>query len=94
MPRFADAGVDALVVTEIARDGTFSGPDLDGLAAVLARPAVAVIASGGVGTLADLEALAALEVERSAPRRGRSSVVPSTRVGSAWVTPWLRLVDR
>ncbi|MBK9181274.1 MAG: 1-(5-phosphoribosyl)-5-((5-phosphoribosylamino)methylideneamino)imidazole-4-carboxamide isomerase [Acidimicrobiales bacterium] len=61
LPRFADAGVAALVVTEIGRDGTLTGPDLDGLAAVLARTDVAVVASGGVGSLDDLRALAALE---------------------------------
>ena len=33
--RFADTAVDALVVTDIARDGTLAGPDLAGLAAVL-----------------------------------------------------------
>lgn len=59
---FADAGVDAFVVTDIARDGTLEGPDLDGLAAMLEATPVDVIASGGVGTLADLEALAALRV--------------------------------
>ncbi len=61
LPRFADAGVAALVVTEIARDGTLAGPDLDGLAAVLGRTEVAVVASGGVGSLDDLRALTALE---------------------------------
>jgi phosphoribosylformimino-5-aminoimidazole carboxamide ribotide isomerase len=60
--RFADAGVEALVVTEIGRDGTLEGPDLDGLATVLAATPVDVIASGGVGSLEDLRALAALEV--------------------------------
>jgi phosphoribosylformimino-5-aminoimidazole carboxamide ribotide isomerase len=63
VPRFADAGIEALIVTDISRDGTFSGPDIDGLAAVLARTSLAVIASGGVGGLADLEALVALEVD-------------------------------
>jgi phosphoribosylformimino-5-aminoimidazole carboxamide ribotide isomerase len=58
---FADAGVDAFVVTEIGRDGMLAGPDLDGLAAVLERTAVPVIASGGVASLDDLTALAALE---------------------------------
>jgi phosphoribosylformimino-5-aminoimidazole carboxamide ribotide isomerase len=58
---FADAGVAALVVTEISRDGTLEGPDLDGLAAVLAATDVPVIASGGVGSLADLTALAGIE---------------------------------
>ncbi len=54
---FADAGVAALVVTEISRDGTLEGPDLDGLAQVVAATDIAVIASGGVGTLDDLVAL-------------------------------------
>jgi phosphoribosylformimino-5-aminoimidazole carboxamide ribotide isomerase len=59
---FADAGVAALVVTEIGRDGTLEGPDLEGLAAVLEATAVDVIASGGVGTLDDLRALDRLAV--------------------------------
>ena len=62
LPRFEDIGVDAVVVTEIGRDGTFSGPDLEGLAEVLGRTALAVIASGGVGDRTDLAALAALDV--------------------------------
>lgn len=58
--RFAQSGVSALVVTEIGRDGTLEGPDLEQLAAVLAMTSTPVIASGGVGTLDDLRALAAL----------------------------------
>jgi phosphoribosylformimino-5-aminoimidazole carboxamide ribotide isomerase len=58
---FAEAGVDAFVVTDIARDGTLDGPDLSGLADVVAATAVDVIASGGVGSPDDLVALAALE---------------------------------
>lgn len=58
--RFDDAGVAALVVTEIGRDGTLGGPDTEGLAEVLDATSVPVVASGGVGTLADLRALAAL----------------------------------
>ena len=61
LARFEDCGVAAFVITEIGRDGTFAGPDLDGLAAVLEATAVAVIASGGVGSAADLTALATLE---------------------------------
>lgn len=60
---FADVGVDAVVVTEIGRDGTLEGPDLDGLGLMLANTEIDVIASGGVGTLADLDALRGLEVE-------------------------------
>lgn len=59
---FDDAGVAALVVTEIGRDGTLAGPDLGQLGDVLAATGLDVVASGGVGTLADLRALAALDV--------------------------------
>lgn len=57
----AGAGVEAFVVTDISRDGTLAGPNLDSLATVLDATDVDVVASGGVGTLADLEALATLE---------------------------------
>ena len=60
LPRFEDAGIAAVIVTEIGRDGTLAGPDLDGLAAALDRTSLPLIASGGVGTLDDLRALAAL----------------------------------
>ena len=57
---FEDAGVAALVVTEISRDGTLEGPDLVGLTQVVEATSIPVIASGGIGTLADLEALRAV----------------------------------
>lgn len=60
--RFADLGVEALVVTEIGRDGTMAGPDVDGLATLVASTSIPVIASGGVGTLDHLRALAELRV--------------------------------
>jgi phosphoribosylformimino-5-aminoimidazole carboxamide ribotide isomerase len=56
---FADAGVAALVYTDIARDGMGSGPDLDGAAALAAAVPIPVIASGGVGSLAHVRAAAA-----------------------------------
>lgn len=62
VPRFADAGVASLIVTEIGRDGTLEGPDLAGLASVLAATDIEVVASGGVGVLADVVALDDLEV--------------------------------
>ena len=58
----AGEGVEAFVVTEIDRDGTLEGPDLDGLAAVVAAVEVPVIASGGVGSVSDIVDLAGLEV--------------------------------
>ncbi|CAN5589629.1 1-(5-phosphoribosyl)-5-[(5-phosphoribosylamino)methylideneamino]imidazole-4-carboxamide isomerase [soil metagenome] len=56
-------GVAAFIVTDIARDATLAGADLDGLARVLAVTEVPVIASGGVGALDDLRALASLAVD-------------------------------
>jgi len=65
--RFADMGVEALIATEIGRDGTMEGPDVDGLSALLAhlgdRSAhTALVASGGVGKLDDLVQLSAVEI--------------------------------
>jgi phosphoribosylformimino-5-aminoimidazole carboxamide ribotide isomerase len=57
---FEDQGVQALVVTEIGRDGTLEGPDVEGLVEVLDATSLDIIASGGVGTLDDLRTLAAL----------------------------------
>ena len=50
----------AFVVTDIGRDGTLSGPDVAGLAAVATSTTTPVIASGGVATLDDIAALAAI----------------------------------
>ena len=58
--RFESSGAEAVVATEISRDGTLSGPDLEGLTAVLATTGLAVIASGGVSSLSDLTELAAI----------------------------------
>ncbi len=60
--RFAASGVAAMVVTEIGRDGTMTGPDVDQLGAVLRATNLPVIASGGVGSLDDLLVLRALQV--------------------------------
>jgi phosphoribosylformimino-5-aminoimidazole carboxamide ribotide isomerase len=50
----------AFVITDIDRDGLLGGPDVDGLAAAVGATDVPVIASGGVGTLDDVRALAAI----------------------------------
>jgi phosphoribosylformimino-5-aminoimidazole carboxamide ribotide isomerase len=55
--------VAAVVATSIARDGMLGGSDIAGLSAVLEATTIPVIASGGVGTLADIAALAELVVE-------------------------------
>jgi phosphoribosylformimino-5-aminoimidazole carboxamide ribotide isomerase len=60
--RFDGIGLAALIVTEIGRDGTLEGPAFDQLRAVLEASAVPLVASGGVGTLDDVRALARLRV--------------------------------
>jgi phosphoribosylformimino-5-aminoimidazole carboxamide ribotide isomerase len=51
---------DAFVVTDIGRDGMLAGPDLDGLGAAGRAAHAPVIASGGVATIDDILACAAL----------------------------------
>jgi phosphoribosylformimino-5-aminoimidazole carboxamide ribotide isomerase len=58
--RFEGIGLAALIVTEIGRDGTLEGPAFGQLAAVLSASGIPLVASGGVGTLEDLRALAQL----------------------------------
>lgn len=53
----------AFVITDISRDGRLEGPDLEGLAIARAATSTPIIASGGVATLADIRALAALGVD-------------------------------
>jgi phosphoribosylformimino-5-aminoimidazole carboxamide ribotide isomerase len=50
----------AFVITDIARDGMLGGPDLAGLTAAAAHAHAPVIASGGIASLEDIAALAAV----------------------------------
>jgi phosphoribosylformimino-5-aminoimidazole carboxamide ribotide isomerase len=61
--RFADAGIAAIVYTDISRDGALTGIDAATTAAFARQVGVPVIASGGVASLADIAALAAHEGE-------------------------------
>ncbi|GAA1799919.1 bifunctional 1-(5-phosphoribosyl)-5-((5-phosphoribosylamino) methylidenea mino)imidazole-4-carboxamide isomerase/phosphoribosylanthranilate isomerase PriA [Luedemannella flava] len=61
LDRLNKAGCARYVVTDIRRDGTMTGPNLDLLREVCAHTDAPVIASGGVSTLDDLRALASLE---------------------------------
>ena len=60
--RFEDAGVAALIYTDIDRDGAMLGPNIDATAALARAVTIPVIASGGVSSLADLAALRATGV--------------------------------
>lgn len=54
---FEDAGVAAIIYTDINRDGAMQGPNIDETAALAHAVSIPVIASGGVSSLDDLKAL-------------------------------------
>jgi 1-(5-phosphoribosyl)-5-[(5-phosphoribosylamino)methylideneamino] imidazole-4-carboxamide isomerase/N-(5'phosphoribosyl)anthranilate isomerase len=60
LARLNAEGCARYIVTDVDRDGTLSGPNLDLLRAVSAATDCPVVASGGVSSLADLRALAAM----------------------------------
>ena len=55
--RFADAGVAAIVATDIARDGAMQGIDAEAIAGFAREVGIPVVASGGVSSPADIAAL-------------------------------------
>lgn len=57
--KFEDAGVAAIIYTDIERDGALAGPNVEATAALAERVTTPVIASGGVSSLDDLRALKA-----------------------------------
>ena len=59
--RFEDAGVAAIIYTDIDRDGILKGLNLPATLALARATAVPVIASGGLASMADIEALASPE---------------------------------
>jgi phosphoribosylformimino-5-aminoimidazole carboxamide ribotide isomerase len=77
LDELAGAGVAGVVLTAIERDGMLSGPDLDGIADVLASTSLPVVASGGVSSVADIAALARLAVpgKDGGPERRVSGVI-------------------
>ncbi|HEY3282382.1 MAG TPA: 1-(5-phosphoribosyl)-5-[(5-phosphoribosylamino)methylideneamino]imidazole-4-carboxamide isomerase [Armatimonadota bacterium] len=59
--RMQDAGARRIIFTDIGRDGMLEGVNVEALREMAQSVAIPVIASGGVSTLADLEALKPLE---------------------------------
>lgn len=59
---FEDAGIAAIIYTDIMRDGAMKGPNVDATAALAEAVNIPVIASGGVSSLDDLTALKATGV--------------------------------
>ncbi len=60
LERLDREGCSRFVVTDVTKDGTLNGPNLDLLAQVCERTDAPVIASGGVSSLDDLRAIATL----------------------------------
>ena len=56
------AGAKTIIYTDISRDGTLTGPDFEGLKKLNEAISADVIASGGIATLDDVKALAALSL--------------------------------
>lgn len=60
LQRLEDAGCARYVVTDVTKDGTLRGPNLELLTSVLTRTNKPVVASGGISSLEDIENLKAL----------------------------------
>ncbi len=61
--RFQRDGVEAIIYTDIGRDGMMEGVNVESTVALARSVTTPVIASGGVSSLADIEALCAVESE-------------------------------
>ena len=91
--RFADAGVAAIVYTDIDRDGVLAGINWDATLALAASTSIPVIASGGLASMDDIERLAqpGLRYSRRGdlrPRALRRQARPEGRTGTvARMTP-------
>jgi len=81
--RMAALGAAAIVFTDIARDGTQHGPNLERTSAVARAAGIPVIASGGVGSLDDVRAIAACA----------NDGVAGMIIGRALYTGAIRLAD-
>lgn len=81
LDRYAEAGLRHLLCTDVGRDGTLQGPNLDLYRAVLERhPGLALQASGGIGDLQHVQAL-------------RDGSVPAAIVGRALLEGRVSLHD-
>jgi phosphoribosyl isomerase A len=60
LDRLEHAGCARYVVTDVTKDGTLAGPNLELLGEVLERTGKPVVASGGISSLEDLQALRSL----------------------------------
>ena len=69
--RFEDAGVAAIVYTDMARDGMLKGLNLDATIALAEAISIPVIASGGLASIDDIKALLEPRAKQAARRHRR-----------------------
>jgi 1-(5-phosphoribosyl)-5-[(5-phosphoribosylamino)methylideneamino] imidazole-4-carboxamide isomerase/N-(5'phosphoribosyl)anthranilate isomerase len=85
MARLDADGCTRYVVTDVHRDGTLTGPNLDLLAQVCERTTAAVVASGGVSSLDDLRAISAITTPSGRTIEG--SIVGKALYAGAFTLP-------
>jgi phosphoribosylformimino-5-aminoimidazole carboxamide ribotide isomerase len=61
--KYEDYGVEAVIYTDIGRDGMLSGVNVEATVRLAQALRIPVIASGGIATVSDIEALCAVESE-------------------------------
>ncbi|RPF22013.1 bifunctional 1-(5-phosphoribosyl)-5-((5-phosphoribosylamino)methylideneamino)imidazole-4-carboxamide isomerase/phosphoribosylanthranilate isomerase PriA [Myceligenerans xiligouense] len=83
--RLDEAGCARYVVTDVTKDGTLRGPNLDLLADVAERTPAHVVASGGISSLDDLRALRSLRSPTGRPVEG--AVVGKALYAGAFTLP-------
>ncbi|GAA1121434.1 bifunctional 1-(5-phosphoribosyl)-5-((5-phosphoribosylamino)methylideneamino)imidazole-4-carboxamide isomerase/phosphoribosylanthranilate isomerase PriA [Arthrobacter flavus] len=82
LQRLEDAGCSRYVVTDVTKDGTLRGPNLELLEQVLERTSRPVVASGGISSLEDLAALRQL-----VPRGLEGAIVGKALYAGAFTLP-------
>lgn len=80
---FEDAGVAAIIYTDIMRDGAMKGPNVAATADLANAVSIPVIASGGVSSIADLEALKACGAALNGAISGRALYDGAIDLGDA-----------
>ncbi|MGY9052270.1 MAG: HisA/HisF-related TIM barrel protein, partial [Rhodobacterales bacterium] len=70
--QFEDAGVAAIIYTDINRDGAMQGPNIEATAALANAVSIPVIASGGISSVDDLRALKACNATLNGVISGRA----------------------
>jgi phosphoribosylformimino-5-aminoimidazole carboxamide ribotide isomerase len=78
---FEDAGVASIIYTDINRDGTGQGLNMDSTIALAQSTSIPVIASGGVASLADVRAV------KAATRHGVSGMIIGTALYDGAIDP-------